>query len=177
MNFEEYLKETLEEGILSKALGAAAILASTVIGGPMEDVYDDAADANRPLVAATAALINTVEGGQAATAAIFKLIKRVTDEDLKEILVDYGAEVSTIQPTKKGGLKSQFVVQLGQDKAEVEKLALEVLEKVRDNGGEDMEKLGDIIVDSMEIDGDDWFLAYPENADKAYLLQQKIRGM
>jgi hypothetical protein len=177
MDFETYLNETLEEGPLARALGAAAILASTVIGGPLEDVYDNAADNNKPLIAATAALINTVEGGQAATAALFKLIKRIKDEDSKEELIDYGAEISTVSPVRKGGLRSQFVVQLGQDKEEVEKLALEVLEKVKDNGREDMDKLGDIVVDSIEIDGDDWFIAYPENADLAYLLNQRIKGM
>jgi hypothetical protein len=176
MNFEEYLNETLNEGPLAKIGGALAI-AANVFGGPIEDAYDDARDVNKPLIAATSALVNTVKGGQKATAALFKLIKRLKDEDSKEELIDYGAEISTISPVRKGGIRSQFVIPIGQDKKEVEDKALEVLKMVEDHGKEDMNKLGDIVVEKIDVDGNDWFIAYPENADLAYLLNQRIRGM
>tara|TARA_R110001606_G_scaffold287673_1_gene435793 strand:- start:433 stop:963 length:531 start_codon:yes stop_codon:yes gene_type:complete len=176
MNFEEYLNETLNEGPLSRTLGALAI-AGSVFGGPIEDAYDDARDVNKPLIAATSALVNTVKGGQKATAALFKLIKRLKDEDSKEELIDYGAEISTISPVRKGGIRSQFVIPIGQDKKEVEDKASEVLKMVEDHGKEDMNKLGDIVVEKIDVDGNDWFIAYPENADLAYLLNQRIRGM
>lgn len=176
-------EEELEEGKISKAIGTVALLAKIVVGGSLnvvdtlENVYDDVDDKKiKELIVVTSALVDKENGGQRIIPAIDKLIKRISDQDLKDDLANYGADLSTVYPSKDGGVRTEFVVQFGQDKAEVEKLALNMLEKVKASG-EDVNKLGNVVVDDIEIDGDKWYVAYPENADKGYILQKKTKAM
>ena len=187
MNFEEYLNETLEEGRVSKTLGAISILASTIFAGPMAKIYDKVGNENKELVATTAALVNAAGSGQAVVSSFVKMRKKIQDEGAREILLDYGSKLASKQAPDKpenGGVKSSFVIQIGQDAEKVKAQALSLLQKVKDNGIEDMEELGDIVVEEIKVGGDGmfsssdvWFIAYPEGADKTYLLQQKVRAL
>ena len=187
MNFEEYLNETLEEGRVSKTLGAISILASTIFAGPMAKIYDKVGNENKELVATTAALVNAAGSGQAVVSSFVKMRKKIQDEGAREILLDYGSKLASQKAPdtpEKDGLKSSFVLQIGRDAEKVKERALSILQQVKDNGIEDMEELGDIVVEEIKVGGDAflsspdvWFIAYPEGADKIYLLQQKVRAL
>ena len=187
MNFEEYLNETLEEGTVEegivddtvKAVKGVAMAAGIAFSGILDDVYKEAPDNQKPLSVLTKAIVDFDEGGQDVLSVTYSLVKRSRglDADLKDELLDYGIKLSTVESQGKRGIQtSQYIAPIGQNEDEVMSKAMKVLEMIKDDGQEDVEEMGELVTVEVEIDGDDWFVAYPENLDLGVVLKKTMIG-
>lgn len=193
MNFEEYLKETLEEGSVEesmvddamKAAKGVALAASITFSGVLDDVYKKVPDQFKRHAVVVKAMKEYDKGGQDVMELTQKLIRKVenkVDEKLSDELLKLGVNLSTKDAEGEDGIKtSQYIIPLGQDKDKVKLRALKTLKALKD---EDVETYGDIVVQEIEMgssfmgigNSDKWFVAYPENLDLGHLLKTKMKG-
>lgn len=170
----------LEEGFVSKAIGIASILASAVMGKVIKapsDVADAFGEvkteqAKKALVAVTIAQ-DIVGGGDIfgeVGAKLTKSIGKTAMDEMSDFMVDL-----TLKPVKdKSGVHTNVIPSVGSTADEAKEELAKSLEFAQ-GAGEDISKLGDIVIDEVTIGGmfskQKYFVAYPKNGRKTSMFK------
>lgn len=178
--------EELDEGVLSKTLGTLGVLASFVMGAnrevtsdPLVDAYSKAkTEEVQTKLVTIAVLHDLVGGGNKFVDAALKVGEKAEKTEkkadfIKQQMEDFASEMSEKTEKKTDGIRTQFIPAVGKDKKSVEAEANKMLSKI---DPEEAKKLGEIVVDTIDMDGDTWYAAYPKNGNSGFMFFQKARG-
>lgn len=165
--------QELEEGIVSKTIGIAGLIASAVFGKSIKapdqfvDAYKEAKTerAQKAVIALTVA--QDLTGGGDIFGEIGARLTKSVGKEVMEPMSDALIDLSMKTSKATGGVMTTVMPAIATSEDEAKAELAKSLTFAQENNGEDLSKLGEIVVDEVRIGGvfskKNYYVAYPKN--------------